>query len=98
VAVNGNLKYSLVSHKSVLNGAQLIIAEDLVSSLSAKCGLDAGDGFQTLASFSGKDLQGLEYQHPLFDRRSPVVIGGDYITAESGTGLVHTAPGHGQEE
>lgn len=98
VAVNGNLKYSLVSHKSVLNGAQIIIAEDLVSSLSVKCGLDASDGFQTLASFSGKDLQGLEYQHPLFDRKSPVVIGGDYITAESGTGLVHTAPGHGQED
>ena len=38
------------------------------------------------------------YRHPLFDRESPVVIGGDYITTESGTGLVHTAPGHGQED
>jgi isoleucyl-tRNA synthetase len=34
----------------------------------------------------------------LEERESPVVIGGDYITTESGTGLVHTAPGHGQED
>ena len=38
------------------------------------------------------------YAHPLFERECPVVIGGDYITTESGTGLVHTAPGHGQED
>ena len=37
-------------------------------------------------------------RHPLFDRESPLVIGGDYITTETGTGLVHTAPGHGQED
>ena len=38
------------------------------------------------------------YEHPLYGRRCPVVVGGDYITTESGTGLVHTAPGHGQED
>lgn len=38
------------------------------------------------------------YQHPLCDRVSEVVVGGDYITTETGTGLVHTAPGHGQED
>merc|ERR1719199_250982 len=38
------------------------------------------------------------YTHPLIGRESPVVAGGDYITTESGTGLVHTAPGHGQED
>ena len=37
-------------------------------------------------------------RHPLFDRVSPVVVGGDYITTDSGTGLVHTAPGHGQDD
>jgi isoleucyl-tRNA synthetase len=37
-------------------------------------------------------------RHPLFERESPLVIGGDYITTETGTGLVHTAPGHGQED
>lgn len=38
------------------------------------------------------------YRHPLEERENPVVVGGDYITTESGTGLVHTAPGHGQED
>lgn len=38
------------------------------------------------------------YNHPIFNRECPIVIGGDYITTESGTGLVHTAPGHGQED
>lgn len=38
------------------------------------------------------------YVHPVESRECPVVIGGDYITTESGTGLVHTAPGHGQED
>lgn len=46
----------------------------------------------------GAELEGCSYRHPLFDRTSPVVAGGDYITTESGTGLVHTAPGHGQED
>lgn len=41
---------------------------------------------------------GTTYSHPLYDRQSPVLAGGDYITTESGTGLVHTAPGHGQED
>lgn len=41
---------------------------------------------------------GCRYTHPIDNRECPVVIGGDYITTESGTGLVHTAPGHGQED
>lgn len=41
---------------------------------------------------------GCRYTHPIENKDCPVVIGGDYITTESGTGLVHTAPGHGQED
>lgn len=41
---------------------------------------------------------GFRYVHPIDSRECPVVLGGDYITTESGTGLVHTAPGHGQED
>ena len=52
----------------------------------------------TLPCCRGAELEGCTYRHPLFDRVSPLVIGGDYITTESGTGLVHTAPGHGQED
>jgi isoleucyl-tRNA synthetase len=53
---------------------------------------------QVLATLKGSALAGCTYTHPLYDRTSPCVVGGDYITTESGTGLVHTAPGHGQED
>ena len=46
----------------------------------------------------GSALEGITYAHTMYDRVSPVVVGGDYITTETGTGLVHTAPGHGQED
>ncbi|MGB3206298.1 MAG: isoleucine--tRNA ligase, partial [Crinalium sp.] len=72
----------------------LIVAADLVETLSETL----GKNFQVKATVVGKDLENTTYRHPLFDRESPVVIGGDYVTTESGTGLVHTAPGHGQED
>ncbi|MDB9510594.1 isoleucine--tRNA ligase [Kamptonema animale CS-326] len=72
----------------------LIVAADLVEKLSATFNTK----LEVLATIQGKDLEKSTYKHPLFDRISPVVIGGDYITADSGTGLVHTAPGHGQED
>ena len=49
------------------------------------------------SEMSGAELAGTTYSHPLYAGRvHEVVVGGDYITTESGTGLVHTAPGHGQ--
>ena len=72
----------------------LIVAADLVESLSAKL----EHQLTVKATVKGKDLEHSTYRHPLFDRESPIVIGGDYVTTESGTGLVHTAPGHGQED
>ena len=97
IAVNPELVYAVVH--AVDDGAPgrfkyLLVAKDLVETLETK--------FETPlvveATVMGKALEGMLYQHPLFDRRSEVVIGGDYITTESGTGLVHTAPGHGQED
>lgn len=97
VAVNGDLSYAVVevsptdplSHREFL-----IVAADLVERLSAILAVDLA----VRATFKGQDLEHTTYRHPLFDRESPVVVGGDYITTESGTGLVHTAPGHGQED
>ena len=43
-------------------------------------------------------LEGIEYRHPIKDKLCNIVIGGDYITTESGTGIVHTAPGHGMDD
>lgn len=79
---------------------KLIIAEDLKEALQEKLGVD----LKVIQNFQGSDLEGCTYRHPLakiepdLDRVSPVVLGGDYITTDSGTGLVHTAPGHGMED
>ncbi|WOG83392.1 hypothetical protein DCAR_0102567 [Daucus carota subsp. sativus] len=72
----------------------LIVAEDLVSTLEAKWGVE----LVIKKLLLGSDLENCRYHHPIENRECPVVIGGDYITTESGTGLVHTAPGHGQED
>jgi isoleucyl-tRNA synthetase len=52
---------------------------------------------KVLASFSGRELEGLKARHPWIDRDSLLVLG-DYVTLEDGTGAVHTAPGHGHDD
>jgi isoleucyl-tRNA synthetase len=99
VAVNGALEYAVieVSRKDAKAQSQckyLIVAAELVESLTATLDVE----LTVKATFAGQDLEHCTYRHPLFDRESPVVVGGDYITTDSGTGLVHTAPGHGQED
>ncbi len=58
--------------------------------------LDLGD-VKILKYFKGKDLEGLKYKHPLYDRISPCILG-DYVSITDGTGLVHIAPGHGEDD
>jgi isoleucyl-tRNA synthetase len=91
VALNPELNYSVVETSE---SNYLIVATDLVEKLA--------DTFnQTLtikATVKGLELEHTKYRHPLFDRESAILIGGDYVTTDSGTGLVHTAPGHGQED
>ncbi|OVA14857.1 Aminoacyl-tRNA synthetase [Macleaya cordata] len=72
----------------------LIVASDLVPTLETKWGVK----LTVRKTLLGSDLENCRYIHPIDNRECPVVIGGDYITTESGTGLVHTAPGHGQED
>ncbi|MGD1919597.1 MAG: class I tRNA ligase family protein, partial [Pleurocapsa sp.] len=91
VAVNDKLEYAVAQTP---DGHYLVVAKDLVEKLSATLETD----LTVKTVVTGKALENTAYHHPLFDRESKVVIGGDYITTESGTGLVHTAPGHGQED
>jgi len=95
VAVNTELSYAVVEHGKT---GRLLVATDLIDTLAKKLDLPAEESFQTLTTLSGADLLGTTYRHPLYPRTSPILAGGDYITTESGTGLVHTAPGHGQED
>ena len=91
VAVNGRLDYSVCSGSG---GRRLLVATELVDSLAQQ--LD--EPLTPLLSLKGEALEGSRYRHPLLERTSPVVVGGDYITTEAGTGLVHTAPGHGVDD
>ncbi|MAD67716.1 MAG: isoleucine--tRNA ligase [Synechococcus sp. CPC100] len=91
VSVNERLEYALVDDGQ---GRLLVVAADLIDSLARTLERP----LVRKATVKGSLLAGLTYRHPLLDRTSPVVIGGDYITTESGTGLVHTAPGHGVDD
>jgi isoleucyl-tRNA synthetase len=99
VAVNPELNYAIVEvtapEGQTYTGCKYtIVAADMVAGLAAKFKLT----LDTKATIKGAELEHSTYKHPLYDRQSPIIIGGDYITTESGTGLVHTAPGHGQED
>jgi len=100
VAINADLEYCVVdAHPAVLDGkSKLLVATGLVKILESKFQIPEGEQLTVLAIFPGSSLVGTTYQHPLYERVSSVIAGGDYITTESGTGLVHTAPGHGQED
>ncbi|WP_430013916.1 isoleucine--tRNA ligase [Microcystis ichthyoblabe FBCC-A1114] len=91
VALNPELNYSVVETSE---SNYLIVATDLVEKLA-----DTLNRTLTIkATVKGLELEHTKYRHPLFDRESAILIGGDYVTTDSGTGLVHTAPGHGQED
>ncbi|MGF1513688.1 MAG: isoleucine--tRNA ligase [Elainellaceae cyanobacterium] len=96
VAVNPELTYAVVEagEGNPTPFKYLLVAKDLAESLSETLGV----ALTVKAEIKGEALEHSTYQHPLFDRESPIVIGGDYVTTESGTGLVHTAPGHGEDD
>ena len=73
----------------------LILAKDLVASATERYGFES---FEVLADFTGSKLENLQLQHPLIaDRQVPVILG-EHVIATSGTGAVHTAPGHGVDD
>ena len=76
------------------NGEYYVMAEELVVPTMKAAGITE---YETTGRFTGKELEYVQTKHPLFDRPSPVIVG-DHVTLESGTGCVHTAPGHGVED
>ena len=90
IAVGPRYEYALVS----MDGAETIIARDMVERV---CEMVGAEEVAVLGVCRGADLCGIEYRHPFIDRIGRVVEA-DYVTLEDGTGLVHTAPGHGQED
>lgn len=72
---------------------RLVLAEALYESALERYQL-SGD---IIARFKGVVLENLQLQHPFYDRQVPVIMG-DHVTTDAGTGAVHTAPGHGQDD
>ena len=89
ISANPSLSYSIVS-----SGEQnYIVATELVEKLAATF----EQALEVKYSFKGDVLEHTVCKHPISDRPSPIVLG-DHVTAESGTGLVHTAPNHGHDD
>ncbi len=94
VALNGELSYALVSWTWQGQKIALVLAEDLVDEVSERVGLENG---KVLGTVTGAALEHLALQHPFYDRQVPVILG-EHVTTDAGTGAVHTAPGHGEED
>ncbi|MFA5177747.1 MAG: class I tRNA ligase family protein, partial [Candidatus Omnitrophota bacterium] len=89
VAVHPDFAYSYLK----TNRGNIIIANVRMQVLSS-LGVEK---YEVLREFKGRDLEGLAYEHPLGLRKGKVVLA-NYVSAEDGSGLVHTAPGHGMDD
>src|SRR5579872_7462419 len=75
-------------------GEAYIVAQDLLNATAEACGWESP---RVLATFAGEKLAGTVFRHPFLERDSVGLLG-HHVTLEQGTGAVHTAPGHGQED
>ena len=91
ICVGPEIEYSLVKNEE---GRLFVVAKERVEALKDILGFKQLDIQQTVF---GWELENATYIHPLYDRVSPVILG-DHVTTEDGTGLVHTAPGHGEDD
>ena len=91
VSVNPKIEYSAIKTS---NQGTIIVATALRDAVIEACGLEDAE---TINTFLGTAMEKLEARHPFIDRPSPILLA-DYVTTESGTGCVHTAPGHGQDD
>lgn len=90
IAVHPDLTYIVVA----VDGKKLIIAEELYDSVKEAL---EWENDEVVQRFKGKEAENLVAKHPLYERDSLIVLG-DHVTTDGGTGLVHTAPGHGEDD
>ncbi|CAH0993201.1 Isoleucine--tRNA ligase [Sinobacterium norvegicum] len=90
VSLGGEVDYALVK----ADDRYLVLAEALVESVASRCGFDSTD---IVGRAKGGVLAKQLLQHPFYDKQVPVLLG-DHVTTDAGTGCVHTAPAHGQED
>ena len=90
ISLHPKVEYAVVNTK----GSKFVVALDLVKSVAEELGWEEYTVERTLM---GKEMDRLVAKHPLYDRDSLIILG-DHVTTETGTGCVHTAPGHGEDD
>jgi isoleucyl-tRNA synthetase len=94
VTLHAELEYVLVWARFGDRQLVLVLAAALQDEVAARIGLEE---VSRLGLAPGRALEHLRLRHPIYDREVPVILG-DHVTVEAGTGAVHTAPGHGEED
>ncbi|KOR28688.1 isoleucine--tRNA ligase, partial [Achromatium sp. WMS2] len=96
VALNPSLDYVIVQCRAPdsLELQHYVLAQALLCEAMARWNIEH---YEVLSNVHGKELEGLQLQHPFLDRQVPVILG-EHVTITTGTGAVHTAPGHGLED
>ncbi|EOA8956270.1 isoleucine--tRNA ligase [Vibrio harveyi] len=93
VCLRDDLEYVLIQTEGD-NAERIIVAAELAKDVMDRAGIEH---FHNLGFAKGTDLELSQFQHPFYDFTVPAILG-DHVTTDSGTGVVHTAPGHGQED
>ena len=94
IAFHPDLDYGFYSPDSGDSPTIVVVADAIAERIETEIGRHLGE---RLAVVKGAELEGLRFKHPLYDRVSVGVLG-NYVTLEQGTGVVHTAPGHGADD
>ncbi|MGM0292376.1 isoleucine--tRNA ligase [Enterococcus sp. AZ062] len=90
IAVNPTFTYVLVE----ADGRKFVVAKDLMETVQQAIGWET---VVVLKEFAGQEMEYMTATHPFYERESLVILG-DHVTLDAGTGLVHTAPGHGEDD
>lgn len=90
ICLNEQFEYAVIK----ANNEFYVMAKELAPSVMAEAGIEE---YEIVNTVTGKELEGIKCQHPFLDRDSVVILG-EHVTLEAGTGCVHTAPGHGEDD
>ncbi|APB30842.1 isoleucine--tRNA ligase [Vagococcus teuberi] len=90
ISVNPEYVYVVVE----ADGKKFVVAKELLETVTKEIGWET---VSVIKEIKGTELENLTAQHPFYDRESRLILG-DHVTLDAGTGLVHTAPGHGEDD
>jgi len=94
VCLHAGLEYVLVRGRIGTRMLNIVVARDLLEAVTARIGMQE---VEELGFAAGAAMENMRLRHPFYDKEVPVILG-DHVTTEAGTGAVHTAPGHGEED